>query len=807
MSLSDTLENISILNLHNSTYSLNNFKRLYNIDTKKSDERISALALFYIKECPTRKMSILYDRFKRSKKDIKFIIEKQMHNLYLQNIDIYTKSESVEERKRCGICVYQYYKDNCEDDILLDEAFELEQLVYKDSDNIDYKKWINLITAATQSGKTFLLIALFMIFTSLGYNSIFIVKDVSQVTQFLSRVVPECINIQKMLKNKHFSKKIIDCFNPPLYCDSSNTKEENIKFIKSIKSSMERTSNRSILCIHNNKQIQNIVYNIEHNSKFVLFVDEAHKLGAYKEIGDKTEYTIDEDKKEDSYDKLYISLKTHSRKIFLFTATPQNILLCEPELYTSGVVLKNNSKEYRGIDTWKFNIIPDKREDVEVSCGNSIILIPKCFLDCMNELSDIDPINRINKFGIVDRLPIGLIAKIEVVNDKQLDLFNCFKNHIQSKNKIQQKIIDKSWVLIVFNMVGIRFYSRCMIGLVMNIMGDKYIEVMKDTGEFLLPRSKVKIEDILHWLGNNGGYKRFSHYVIFTYRSAEEGITFSSTWGDTPGTCHNIHPTYEYARLGKSSSTSNTEQSLGRVNGNHGDYMLDGTPIIPTVFCTQGCKEKSLKGYNMQKTQITDLIDMKSTHKDCRVIDFIRTYTFFSNRVPKNYYGRIKGGMQTILKIDNPDTDAEEQSFKTYNNAIISLQMINPDFYNSSKFRDRECSEMIKTLSVKNKTSTNNEEDVYNYIYSMLSTPKKSKIYKFVNSISVDTLYSKPTLLNLLTEAGYDQPTNILNSFISTRNHRKIKYGSRYSMFCLDRNKNMWCPREGFLRAIKENKS
>ena len=458
---------------------------------------------------------------------------------------------------------------------------------------------------------------------------------------------------------------------------------------------LNRSRRRTIVCIHNTTHITRVYDRITPHSKIILFVDEAHKLGAYKHMTIDTEKTIKDDVKEDSYDRMYLNLKVFAQKIFLFTATPQPILVSEPALYSDGIVLMPEGKDYRGIETWEFRLLPSNKEEKYLefegpgmSGKMTKSRVPESFFEKMALLSDMVPIRRINKFGIRDYLPIGLIAKFEVTNEGQHMLLQAMKPEAKAMNNNHQKIIDAGWCSIVFNMYGIRFYDSSLCGTTIEICGRTFVDCY-GSGEFLFPRDLVQIEDVLHWMGANGGAARFPHYVIFTYKSAEEGITFSSTWGDTPETCYNIHPTFMYSRMGDSVSAANKEQASGRMNGNHGDFGLDGRPLVCVHWDTLAGKEKLIKGVNMHREQIKDICHMKFKAMDGQVIEYIKGYKMFSNRVCKNYYGDISGAQSTIKKITNPHADVEQESFTRHKMVLSTLEMINPEEYDGDKRRKR----------------------------------------------------------------------------------------------------------------------
>ena len=712
-----------------------NIRRVYSGKTKmwQYDHIATDIAAML----PSETMLSLYDKYiKQSSLEKRRKIIAKMWNVWMveiKNGPIFTDSE-INEQERLGGIVFRYYRHkfdnslNSENNILLHEAFELMDLVYKNPEEINNKRWIALITASTQAGKTFLMIALSHIFTSLGYDSIFIVKDISQTTQFFSRIKPASVALQKILKDEGFSKKAIELFDPPLYHDSTMGGNNYKQFLFNVGAVLNRSRRRSIVCIHNTAHITRVYNRITPYSKFVLFVDEAHKLGAYKKMTLDTEKTAMDNAKEDSYDSMYLNLKVFAHKIFLFTATPQSILISEPALYSDGIVIMPEGKDYRGIETWEFRILPSNNEEEYLELEGSGISgctvktrVPSSFFEKMAELSGITPIKRINKFGIKDHLPIGLIAKFEVTNEGQHMLLHAMKPDTKAINENHRKIIDCGWFSIVFNMHGIRIYDETLRGATIEICGCVFTDNC-DSGEFLFPRDLVQIEDVLHWMGVNGGAVRFPRYVIFTYKSAEEGITFSSTWGETSETDFNIHPTFMYSRMGTAVSAANKEQASGRMNGNHGDYGLDGSPLVSVHWDTLEGKEKLIKGVNMHREQIKDICHMKFKAVDGRVIEYIKGYKIFSNRVCKNYYGGITGAQATIKKVVNPHADMEQESFTRHKRVLNTLQIINPDEYDQKdKRRKRNIDRCDK-------------EYLDNYIEKLLTEDMKNRPFGIIRS-------------------------------------------------------------------------
>jgi hypothetical protein len=765
---------------------LPNIERIYSHRSKHWRQDYTAKD--FVSKLPSVTMRSLYEKYKDANPKKRTRILHQMLNVWLaesKNGPVFTETE-IDEQKRAMDFVFRYYRHqfneaiSADNSILLHEAFELMDLVYNNPDEISSKRWISLITASTQSGKTFLMIALCHIFTALGYDSIFIVKDISQTTQFFSRMNPASLVLQKFLKEAGFSNKTIELFDPPLYHDSNMGDKHREEFLHGVEAVLNRSRRRTIVCIHNTTHITRVYDRITPHSNIILVVDEAHKLGAYKHMTIDTEKTIKDDAKDDSYDRMYLNLKVFAQKIFLFTATPQPILVSEPALYSDGIVLMPEGKDYRGIETWEFRLLPSNKEEKYLefegpgmSGKMTKSRVPESFFEKMSELSDMVPLDRINKFGIRDRLPIGLIAKFEVTNEGQHMLLQAMKPEAKAMNNNHQKIIDAGWCSIVFNMHGIRVYDSSLCGTTIEMCGRTFVDCY-GSGEFLFPRELVQIEDVLHWMGANGGADRFPHYVIFTYKSAEEGITFSSTWGDTPETCYNIHPTFMYSRMGDSVSAANKEQASGRMNGNHGDFGLDGRPLVCVHWDTLAGKEKLIKGVNMHREQIKDICKMKFEACDGQVIEYIKNYKMFSNRICKNYYGEITGAQATIKKITNPHADVENESFTRHKRVLSTLEMINPGEYGDKRRKlniDRADQEYLDKYLADREHKENMEDGIYgNVIPVPSSKTRKEHYYVIVEALKkrknewvtfswVRKLFKSGTKIHLCDDKDYNYGT------------------------------------------------
>ena len=743
------------------------------------NSRQEYLAHDFVTKLPTFTMKTLATKFgKTTNTNKRDHILSQMFNVWLAESKmgpVYTKDEVQEyARLRKFVCMYYRHEfqeaSNAQNDILLHEAFEILKLI-DNPDDIGKTKWIALITAATQSGKTFLMIALCHIYTAFGYDSVFIVKDISQTFQLMSRKKSKGQELCVALEEAGFSSNIIDMFGPPIYHDSSMGDAHYSTFMDQIDCVMNRSRRRSITCIHNAAHLKRLYESITVHSKICLHTDEAHKLGAYKILGNDTTQTISESAKEGSYDRMYLNLKVHVYKIFLYTATPQGILAVEPNLFSDSIVLLPEGKDYRGIETWEFKILPTNAEEKYIEMngvgkegGPVQSKVPESFFEVMAELSVKEPIDRINKFGIRDKLPIGLIGKFEVTNYGQSLLLASLKPDADVKNEYHKKIINVGWSVIVFNMFGVRFYDNSLRCNTIKICDKKYTD-NDGSGEFLFDRN-VQVGDVLHWMWTNGGHSRFPHYVIFTYKSAEEGITFSSTWGETEETDGNIHPSFMYSRMGDGVSAPNKEQASGRMNGNHGDTDLKGRPLLCTHWDTMAGKETLIKGVNMHRQMLKDICSLKFKALNGQVMYHVKNYSMFKNRVPKNFFGSIPGAQRLIKKVNNPHAKVEQESFTRYKRVLNTLQMINPGVYDPTHKRlNRAIDRMAMDANEDNDCIAPTVADIRVYGFAEYTNilnkfdkwrTASSSISKFVQALMTSKTYTSNEFSVLCKETGVE---------------------------------------------------
>ena len=707
-------------------------------------------ARFYARRYSTDTMMALYVKFQQcnSRYNKSHYLEQMRVEWNTQYKDGPVEVEDeIDERIRMAKSTVRFYlhrinpDTKTKDHLLHDAAFEINELLAGNEPS--QKRWMTLITAATQSGKTFLAIALINILLSLGFTPCFIVMSLSQKAQLFKRYVNDTLDLKHYLLTEGFFGDCLDIYQEPIFY---NSKLESTQFNEDIQACLNGSRRRLIICIHHEKHLTNILAHLQVNSNIALFIDEAHKLGGYKRIG----VTIQGDdlhNPSNKYETALLTIKNHSQKIFLITATPQDILMTEPNLYAYGIVFIPEGVKYRGIPCWQFDIIDadgDKTHNEELMAEvnedgkRKIIGIPRSFMNMMYNLSRKLPIRRTDKFGRKNYHPINVLARYQPINELQHMTLGSFRSDTKPANEKHKRIIKAKWAVMVFNQYGVRLFHESLRGETITV-ADETITDTIGNGEFLFKHTEIGA--VWHWLGHNGGVKRFPRILNIAYHNASEGISFSSTWTDNPATDLSWHITNGYIRLGSGASSSAMEQAMGRMNGNFGDN------IIPRISCTASEKERCIKGHLVHYKWVQYLANLSLWEKDCKVVDYVRNEPLFENHIPKAF-SRIPKAIKLLKRKENPNKDIEEESFKKHKKALSTLELMAPEFY------DEEKEHLNRALARKEKEAKKemNEEKFGKYtVIDRHVFGTRTKIYRIIGDvISIlieDHLVGKPTLI------------------------------------------------------------
>jgi hypothetical protein len=747
-----------------------------------STREFSEFVNIFYKKYPTQIMSELYKKFYKT---VKRIDKQKIIHLMVdefgrcrnkeEKLPIYKLQE--DEKYKNANLVYKYYNYEFRDNnILSKEGFELEHLLKRNCSND--KRYKTLITAFTQSGKTFVTMAISNMMIILGMTPIHIVKDRKQKMQLMNRFIKGNKKLQKWLKKQNVSQEYLNLYNEPIYLDSKIGDKNT--FLNNVSLSLKGKQRKTIICLWEVSHIQRVYNLIKKPSRIALFIDEAHTIGGYKNIS-KTDNGEDIHNTKVQYDEVLLDLKVLCEKIFLITATPQDILMLDPDLYTYGIVFVPNGKDYRGIEDWNFKLIEEKDDIVKINmigedCKPSILDVPESFINMMSELSNKTPIPRVNKYGKEDYHPINVLAKFENTNERQHTLIDIFREETKAINEKHQDIINAGWCVMTYNQFGVRLYHDSLEGMSITIGSDISIDKQRNC---LFTFPNVEIGEVWSWLFKNGGCKRFPRLITIAYKSAEEGITFSTN--PTHKNDSNIHINYVYFKSGKTTSSSKIEQSMGRCNGNHGDYI----PI--TLWSTLKNKEKLILGYNTHKEQIKSIFKLVRDKEDVKVINHIRELSFYKNRVPNKYYS-IPDAHKLLKTKLNPNSYIEIESMRRNPEVITTLEIINPEEYDPCQVKIKLITKILNNeLNISTnennncKCPTNEEIELYGHssynnickLFKKWSLNKQTKISQFMFELSTK-IYHIDEYKILCKNVGIDYKHLQIENYTNSKGYGRI---------------------------------
>jgi hypothetical protein len=400
--------------------------------------------------------------------------------------------------------------------------------------------------------------------------------------------------------------------------------------------------------------------------------------------------------------------------------------MLEDNLYTEGIIFLPPTENYHGIEDWNIVTLPENDPDITLTVGKSTVKIPESFITTMSNLSNKEPIDRINKFGIKDKHPIVLIARFERKNEGQRLILESLKPGTLPINDNHRNTISKNWVSMTLNQKGIHLFHQSLRKCTVTIGSESFSDAV-GTGEFLF--QKAQIDEVMDWLAKNGGVKRFPRWVIIAYDSAEEGVTFNSTYTGYVETDANIHLTDTYNKFSNKTSASDIEQATGRLNGNHGDNMSI------TAHVDQKTKEILIKSHALHDAQILALCRLGKDHNDVKVTNAVRNMPVFINHVHKNYC-KVSGASNLMTnKIKNPNTSLENESLRTHTKAKSTLMLLAPEKYEEegaefmkmTKARKSRGNAMVEVNEVKEIKDGKEDEYEYEYNLDLLSADCKEK--------------------------------------------------------------------------------
>jgi hypothetical protein len=555
---------------------------------------------------------------------------------------------------------------------------------------INEERYMALLTAFTQQGKTFVMIALSAIHLALGENVLIVVKSVSDADQLIPRINTVFMRLCSFLKEKgRFTDANLAMFQTPYcYLDSRQNSVEKKTFEQELHKALTGVNPHIIIAIHHEQHLDRIIKHhviLGRVAKIALMVDEAHELGAYKYMS-KTGLGDDMYNPLCAFDIAMDRLKdpVNTTRVYLITATPQDIYYCEPRLWGRSCCRIPHRKGYVGISEMQFEIVePGNRLRGDSVDGRNIYMY-EGWLSIVAELSRESPVERVNKFGIEDTHPIILISMVERENERQHLILEACKRGTIPVNENHRQIIDANWTVICKNQTGTRIFHESLRGQTVTI-GKQACHDYLNTGEFVL---KATVEEVLQWLFMNGGVNQFGHIMIVAYNKAQASTTFCSAVTGNIETDANWHPTHvELINIGKTCSTSKLEQRVGRGTGNNKDRLRNGSIFHTKLYCSAATKKKLLLGVALN-VSTTQAIVERCAEGDFKVMEFVRAREMYSSHIPNNPFS-IPNLKTTISKKKgrNPNAIVEKHAIRYGRYGASALCVLQPSLQKVYKWK------------------------------------------------------------------------------------------------------------------------
>lgn len=668
--IAKTLRSMSILH---SIYSYYNF----------SIDRIIALAEWILKHIHSDKQVSAKKHFRKLKRTNDIENLKKMYKLAIMypveeyideedeiklNEEINYKVKEIDMKLTLSEYVFRYFRYYNKNPVtLLDsKAFQFKELLKNNSFLIPSHDKTSLITAYCQSGKTFLVIPVVLIYLALGFTPVLIVLDRSQVRQLMRRLRTYCIDLKNHLRTLgYFTDDELSLFNDSFIYYDSTTKKTDDDI--SLELAMSSDKPKIVIAIKHHQHIKRINECITDDSNIVLVADEAQVSCCYKNLETDTYHNSSV-----KYDNEFVKLRESSCKYIMVSATVQDIIMVDRSLYSDNIVYIPPNDYYTGTSKWIFkNIIEDEEDDSSVHVVVNIL----------NELSKEKPILRYDRRHKTDNEhPIICLIKTERKKDEHLLLMESLM-----KGTLSSAINDGDWCVVVEHGEGFYLYHSSFdmdkpitIENQQSIFkGSDILEKTTKTHYFSSNnKNSIDITDVFQYLANEG-VKRFPRVALISYDMCKEAISFTSHY-DKP---HNYHLTHGIFYLGPKTAISITLQTMSRMNGNHGDN------IRPVVYTTEKTKKDVLYGFDTHDRQVKELIAISTKGNICISADYLETFPIFKNRCSSNY-NKVKGIEKNLIQ--NPDKRKEEDILKNHNLDSMNFLCYVNDEYKEEKRKNIE---------------------------------------------------------------------------------------------------------------------
>ena len=568
--------------------------------------------------------------------------EMSMQNGVVTNLEMYITGGPEISLSKAAYRYFRHKYNNSEGldgSWLMHEAFSLSKLI--DNLEICAKERYALFTAFFQSGKTFLAIDLVIIYLSLNMTPIIVVPKSADVRQLVSRMKREMLE-------QGFSNLQLEIYSEILYHSSEEKMNDVSKFEKAI----SRESNRCIVCIKHHQHIIRLL-DLDPDSNIVLFIDEAHTAGGYKQINEDGDKLHDEDVR---YDCAIAQLKAEAKKVILQTATAANIMISEHELWSDCIYQKSPGSWYRGPAQIEYQTIGTKDPEEEL-------------IKALLQLSREKPRERVlyRDNCRVDFHPIYMLAHTTRSVDQMKNILKSFHDGSQI---VPNEVIEANWLVMTFQGEGLRVWHKSFVNKRIVIEGIVSINQGELTGELLFPG--IEPEQMMIWCGANGGVDLFPRIVILSYDMGEEGITFGT----------HVTPYWHLTHLIMFGNTTSarTAQIVNRLSGNHGDNH----PLIAMVSNCNKCK--SIKEFLAHDEWVKDLCSIKQKG-NFQISNYLITKKHLQGHIPNKFIS-INGAKDVLESCQNPNLKEEKKAMRKSHAAEICFA------FDHEKF-ERDYNQMI----------------------------------------------------------------------------------------------------------------
>ena len=653
--------------------------------------------------------------------------------------------------------VYRFYRYGSSDEggnLYIDaEGFSFLHLIA--GNDINSKSKMALIAALCQSGKTFLIISAIHIYLALGFTPILLVPIKSHIRQFDKRYQLFSKKLVKHLKDNNLaSESELDMFDGILTVNSAG-----------FKNAINGTKRKPVAVIKHFSHIEKINNNLTEDSKICLFIDEAQVTGGYK-VKDSN-YADPKVKFDTEIEKL----KDVSTKYIVVSATVQDIIQVDGNLYSDNIIYIRPNSDYLGSEQFIWKTF-DTDDDDETD------LLPTSILRCLREQSSKEPIERYDRrHKKYDLHPINGLLRYERVKDEMSQILQAFIDGSFGKT-----ITKGNWAIITDYGEGFHVWHKSLEGnsklTIENIVGKK-----KKNGVFFFSSEKIGIDDVYQFFAT-GGVAKFPRILTIAYDMCKEATSFISHY-DKP---ENIHLTFGVVKFSKTTPVDTRIQFFGRFNGNHGD------DIKPVIYSTIEDKDGYMNGMYLHNRYLSEFVstsmlgNFKITPEILEKVQgkfenpvicasHLEKVPVYANRVPK-HYNRVKG--IKIRKIPNPNKKKEEKIMNSIDSNIIDIfEVYDPTVSKEMKVKLRnieQCKPVKPRCKEYDDEIRNSRKEIgdeeYKRLIGMFSkwSNGTSQIARFMQQLDPLKIYTQKEMKDLCEENSI---TNMSHLTVFKREHSK----------------------------------